>query len=55
MATTTRSPTPILTPTPTPGSVYQYISDMERRLGLVQEILLRIIAIFKQTTQAGQP
>lgn len=53
--TATRSPTPILTPTPTPKSIYEYISDMERRLGLVQEILLRIIEIFKRTTQLGSP
>jgi hypothetical protein len=52
--TATRSPTPILTPTPTPRPIEQVLSDLERRLGLVQEILLRIIEIFKQTTQTGQ-
>jgi len=54
-ATTTRSPTPIRTPTATPGSVYEYISGMERRLGLVQEVLQRILDIFKRTTQTTQP
>jgi hypothetical protein len=52
--TATRSPTPVLTATPTPESIEEFISDMERRLGLVQEILLRIIEIFRQTTQLGQ-
>jgi hypothetical protein len=52
--TATRSPTPIVTPTPTPQSIDEFLSRMERRLGLVQEILRRIIEIFKQTTQLGQ-
>jgi len=54
-ATATRSPTPILTPTPTPESIYEYISNLETRLGLVQEILLRIIDIFQRATLGGQP
>jgi hypothetical protein len=53
-ATATRSPTAVVTPTPTPKSDEEIISDMERRLGLVQEILLRIIEIFKQTIPLGQ-
>ncbi len=52
-ATATRSPTPVVTPTPTPGSIEEWISDMESRLSWVQEVLARIIEIFKLTTQTG--
>jgi hypothetical protein len=49
-------PTVIITTarTPTPEPIDQFISDMERRLGVVQEILMRIIQILKRTTQLGQ-
>jgi hypothetical protein len=43
-----------MTPKPTSESIEQHISDMERRLGLLQEILVRIIEIIKQATQLGQ-
>lgn len=53
--TATRSPTPILTPTATPGAIDEWIAEMEGRLNLIQEILLKMIEIFKRTTLPGQP
>ncbi|MGQ9493337.1 MAG: DNRLRE domain-containing protein [Anaerolineae bacterium] len=57
--TMTASPTPIMSPTPTSiaaptptaTSVMDYIKEMERRVGVVQELLQRIIEIFRQLSQ----
>lgn len=57
--TLTASPTPIMSPTPTSiaaptptaTSVMDYIQEMERRVGVVQELLRRIIEIFRQLSQ----
>lgn len=45
------TPTPIVGPTPTATSIMDYIADMERRVGIVQELLARIIDIFRRLSQ----
>lgn len=48
------TPTPEGMPTPTPTSVIDYIKDMERRVGVIQDLLQRIIDIFRRLSQVGR-
>jgi len=67
--TATPSPTPVISPTPTPvisptpsavaptptaTSVMDYIKEMERRVNVLQELLQRMIDIFRRLSQVGR-
>lgn len=52
--TLTPSPTKPVTPTATPRPTEELISDMERRVRMIQQVLADIINILKRTARIGQ-
>jgi hypothetical protein len=52
--TPTPSPSPLPTITPTPQPIGDFISNMETRLGVIQQILEAILIIFKRAARVGQ-
>ncbi|MGC8785986.1 MAG: DNRLRE domain-containing protein, partial [Anaerolineae bacterium] len=49
--TPTLAVTPVVTPMPTPTSIMDFITEMERRVGVIQELLSRIIDIFRRLSE----
>ncbi len=52
--TPTPSPSRIATITPTPQPVNEFITEMEGRLGIIQQILEAILAVFQRAARVGQ-
>jgi hypothetical protein len=53
-ATAVPSPTPYVSPSPTPKSISEFVYDMERRLGIIQQVLEWMIDIFQRASHTAK-